>query len=77
MKKFIVIRSLCNRAKVYAQANYKRFAWFDDPRQAIDALRAMDDRPWLVVVDGSKHCDLGTASLAMGLGYSVQTKATP
>jgi len=75
LKKFIVIRSLGNKARAYAQAHYKRFTWFDDAKTAIAALKAMDDRPWLVIVDGGR--DLCTASLAMGLGYSVETKATP
>jgi hypothetical protein len=78
MKKFVVIRSLCNKARAYAQANYRHFTWFDDPRQAIAALKTIvgKDRPWLVVVDGHGN-DLGAASLAMNLGYAVETKATP
>lgn len=76
MKKLVILRSVSDSARQYADRYFKHFAWFDDINTALDTLKSMDDRPWFVVVNGH-YSDLGMGSLATGLGYIVQTKGVP
>lgn len=75
MRKFLVIRSVTGRAREYAHKHFKRFAWFDDVKTAVAALKT-GKRPWFVIVDGQGN-DLGTMSRAAGLGYAVEVKGVP
>lgn len=77
MRRFVIINSLSKTgARNYADKNCPRATWYDDGDSALAALRS-GARPWFVAVDGSREIASGLGALAMGFGYSVETKAVP
>lgn len=74
MRQMIILRSVTNRAKAYADRFYKRAAYFASDTEALDALKR-GERPWMMIVNGGHNLNLG--ALAMGKGYSVKTKGVP
>ena len=78
MRKFLILRSVTNKARAYANRYCRRGTWFASGREALDTLRGMasGDRPMFVVVDGGRGAD-GVGAMAAGMGYSVETKGVP
>jgi len=77
MKKLVVLRSVTNAARKYADRHFRYFTWFDDAKTALASLKD-GERPGFVVVDGSRcNASISIGPRAMGMGYTVQIKGVP
>jgi hypothetical protein len=76
MRKIVIVRSLTNRARVYAQLHLRGVKWFDSVKEVMDVLKS-GERPALMAVDAGTGVDLNLGALAMSLGYGVETRGVP
>lgn len=79
MKKLVILNSMTNNARAYANQEFAYFDFFDSVQAARDAIapQSFEDRPWLAVVDASNDFDFSIGAEAAAWGYMVETRGVP
>ena len=75
MRKLVILRSVTGNAEAIAKRDYKIGKWFPNIAECLEALKAMDELPWLVITAGEHGQDFSFGPQFMRLGYLVETKS--
>lgn len=77
MNKLVILRSLTDHARAYAQRHLRLATWFDDGAKFLAAIDG-GQRPACAVVDGRDlSTTLNLGALVSRFGYATEVRSIP